>query len=88
MVYFISSVKFVLHVGHPKVYETFVWIPCFQILAKTMTTARPIAPQLSGNRCVDDLTAERNFDSQATWVIDVLDLFHDMLSMGVCTTRH
>ena len=37
---------------------------------------------------MDDLTTECNFDSQATWVIDVLDLFHDMLSMNVCATRH
>ena len=36
MIYFISSVNFVQHIGHPKVYETFVWTPCFQILAKTM----------------------------------------------------
>ena len=38
MVYFISSENFVPHFGHPKVYqyETFVWTPCFQILAKTM----------------------------------------------------
>ena len=28
------------------------------------------------------------FDSQATRVIDVLGLFFDMLSIGVCTTRH
>ena len=34
-----------------------------------------------------DVTAKRTFDSQATWVIDVLGFF-DMLSMGVCTTRH
>ena len=32
-------------------------------------------------------TTERSFDSQATWGIDVLDLFLDMVSMGVCTTR-
>ena len=31
---------------------------------------------------------ERNFDLQATWVIDVPGLFFDMFSMGVCTTRH
>ena len=35
-VYFISSVNFVPHFGHPKVYETSVWTHCFQILAKTM----------------------------------------------------
>ena len=37
---------------------------------------------------MDDLTTERSFDSQARWVIDVLDEYFDMLSMGVCTTKH
>ena len=32
---------------------------------------------------MDDFTTERSFDSQATWVIDVLGLFFDMLYMGV-----
>ena len=36
----------------------------------------------------DDLETEGRFDSQATWVIDVLDLFFDMLSIGVCTSWH
>ena len=27
------------HFGHSKVYETSVWTPCFQILAKTMTAS-------------------------------------------------
>ena len=27
---------FVLHFGHAKVYETYIWTPYFQILAKTM----------------------------------------------------
>ena len=27
---------FVLHFGHAKVYETSIWTPCFQILAKTI----------------------------------------------------
>ena len=43
---------------------------------------------------MDDLTTECSFDSQATWVIDVLDLFHDMLSnkgcgsfYWICTSR-
>ena len=31
-----NRVNFVPHFGHPKVYETFVWTHCFQILAKTM----------------------------------------------------
>ena len=35
---------------------------------------------------MDVLTIERSFDSQATWVIDVLGSLLDTLSMGVCTT--
>ena len=34
---------------------------------------------------MNDLTHELIFDSQATWVVEVLGLFFDMLSMGVCT---
>ena len=37
---------------------------------------------------MDDLTNGRSFDSQATWVIDVLWLFVDRLSRCVCTNRH
>ena len=38
----------------------------------------------------DDIKNERSVDSQdtSTWVIDVLNLLFDMLSIGVCTTRH
>ena len=36
---------------------------------------------------MNELTTKRSFDSQAMWGIDVLGLFVDMLSMGVCTTR-
>ena len=48
----------------------------------------PVATQFPGHECMDDLTTERSFGSQATWVIYVSFLFFDMLSMGVCTTRH
>ena len=51
-------------------------------------TARLIAAQfLLG---VDEVnnTTKRSFDSQGTWVIDVLGLFVGISSMGVCTTRH
>ena len=48
---------------------------------------RPHA-QFPEQGCQDDLTTERSFDSQATWVIDVLGLFFDMLSMVVLKTRH
>ena len=37
---------------------------------------------------MDGLETERSFDSQATWVIDVLGLLFEMLFKGVCTTRH
>ena len=46
-------------------------------------TTRPI-----DRLVVDDLTTERSFDSQDLWVIVVLGLFVDMLSLGICTTRH
>ena len=32
----ISSMYFVPHFGHAKVYETSIWTPCFQISAKTL----------------------------------------------------
>ena len=51
-------------------------------------TARLIATKFHWHGCMDDLTTDRSCDSQATWVIDVLDLFLDMLPMGVCTSRH
>ena len=34
-------------------------------------TACPIAIQFPGNGCMDDLTNERSFESQATWVIAI-----------------
>ena len=39
------------------------------------TTVRPIATKFPGHGCMDDLTTERSFGSQATWVIDVLGVF-------------
>ena len=41
-----------------------------------------------GHGCMDDLTTERSFDSQVVCVIGVLGLLFDLLSTGVCTTRH
>ena len=46
------------------------------------------ATQFPGPECMVDLITEHSFDSQATWVIDVLILFFDMSAMGFCTTRH
>ena len=40
------------------------------------------------NTCIDDITTGSSVDRQATWVIDVLGLFLDMISMGVCTPRN
>ena len=37
-------------------------------------TARPIDTPFPGHGCTDDLTNDRSFDLQATWVIDVLGL--------------
>ena len=51
-------------------------------------TARKIAIQFPGNGSIDDFTTDSTFESQTTWVIDVLSLFFNMLSMEVCTTRH
>ena len=36
------------------------------------TTARPIATQFPEHGCMEDLTAESSFDSQAKWVIAAL----------------
>ena len=38
--------------------------------------------------CIDDITTGSSVDRLATWVIDVLGLFLDMISMGVCTPRN
>ena len=46
------------------------------------------APEFPGHGCMDDLPIETSFDSKATWVIDILSLFFDMLSTDICTTRH
>ena len=48
----------------------------------------PDCHPIFGHGCMDDVTTERSFDSLATCVIDVLCLFFDMFSVGVCTTRH
>ena len=48
------------------------------------TRPQPLLPPRHG--CVDDLITVCSFDSQATWVIDVLGLIFDMLSMGACKT--
>ena len=48
---------------------------------------RPIVTQFPGLGCMDDLKTKRRVDKEATWVIDMLGLFLDMYSMGVCTTR-
>ena len=47
-----------------------------------------IATQFPWHGCMDGLITQRSFDSEAMWGIDVLGLFVDMLSMGVCTTTH
>ena len=51
------------------------------------TTARPIASSFPRHGNMDDLTTERRFDSQASWVIDVPGMVFDMVCMDFCTTR-
>ena len=46
-------------------------------------TALLSAIRFLGHGCNDDLTTEHSFDSQATWVIDVLGLYFDKLYMGL-----
>ena len=46
----------------------------------------PDCHQFPGIGCMDDLTTECSFDSQAAWVIDVPGLFLDMLFVDVCTS--
>ena len=37
---------------------------------------------------MDDLTTENTFHLQATWFIDVIVLYFDMLPIGLCTAVH
>ena len=43
----------------------------------------PIATKFPRHGCTDDHTTERSFDSQATWVINVLGFILDILLVGV-----
>ena len=45
-------------------------------------------PNYHGYKSMDDLTTERSFVLQVTWVLGVLGLIFDMLSKCVCTIRH
>ena len=69
-------------------------VPTFNSCTKCMGSPGIINDRTSdchqspGHGCIDDLTTERSFDSQATWVIDMLDLFFDVSSIDVSTTRH
>ena len=56
---------------------------------KKYTTARSIVSQVPEHGgCLDDLTTERSFDSQAMLVNGMLGLSIDVTSMGVYTTTH
>ena len=46
---------FVPHFGHAKVYETSIWTPCFQILAKTMPGALYAVIDISWSEIDDEL---------------------------------
>ena len=47
----------------------------------------PDCHHFPGYGCMDDLTTERSFDSQASCVINVFGLFFDILPMGARKTR-
>ena len=47
-----------------------------------------IATKFPGHGCMDDLTTESNFDSQASFRPSICLAVLDMLPMGVCTTGH
>ena len=52
------------------------------------SAVRLIATQFSGHGCMDDLTIERSFDKQTTWVIDVLGLLLLTCYPWLFRTRH
>ena len=47
------------------------------------TTARLIATLFLKHGCLDDPTTERISNPQATWIIGVLGIYFDMLSMMI-----
>ena len=55
-------------------------VPTFNLCTKCVGIsgiihACPFATQFPGHGCIDDLTTESKFDSQATWIIVMLGLF-------------
>ena len=69
-------------------------VPTFNYCTKCVGSPRIIHDRTSdwhqflGMDAWATLQLEVAFDSQATWVSDVLGLLFDMLSMGVCTARN
>ena len=63
-------------------------IPALKMCRQPGHNTRPHARLPPSFLGMDYLTTERSFDSQATWVIDLLGLSFDMLSIGVWTTRY
>ena len=76
------------HSAHPSFLNT---VPTFNTRNKCVgspgiiNASRPDAIQFLGHGCMNYPTTEGRFDSQATWVIGVLDSFLYRLSGGVCT---
>ena len=60
----------------------------WEVRVYTIHVARLIDTQFHGHGCMNNLTTQRCIESQATWVIDVLGLFFDILSRGACTIRN
>ena len=59
---------------------------CTKCLGSLGMICGPIATQFPGHRCVDDLTTERSFDLRGSFMC--LAYLFDILTMGVCETRH
>ena len=77
VVYYTLSILACARDRDPNIYKVPIFDSCTRCLGSPgiITTAYPVATQHPGNRCMDDLTTERNFHLKATWVIDVLALF-------------
>ena len=78
---YLGPVTNLCHMCEPK--EDRATVPIFNPSIKCLGSPgithdhMPIATAFPGHRCIDYFKTERDFDSQATWVISVLGLFLD-----------
>ena len=71
---------FVPHYGHAKVYETSIWTPCFQILAKTMGHFVVTNPSILRSRM-------HHFDMHLTGLNDLMKCYINYLII-IATILH